>query len=136
MTGKSTESNVPPPSPASSISNSLPSPPFNDAADPDVSIVIPDAEKCQQPKAQTSGLKRNRASDAANIDIHFASLLENVKETTQALVNENKESYAAEENMLFLKSLAPILKRLPARENRIAKMRIQQLLFELEFGDA
>ena len=42
--------------------------------------------------------------------------MQNVKETTQALVNKNKESYAADEDMLFMKSLASILKRLPAEK--------------------
>ena len=49
--------------------------------------------------------------------------------------NNNKEKSAANEDILFIRSLAQILKGLLARENRIANMRIQQLLFELEFGD-
>lgn len=36
----------------------------------------------------------------------------------------------------FLLSCAPVLKRLPVRKNALVKLRIQQLLYEVEFGDA
>ena len=36
---------------------------------------------------------------------------------------------------LFCKSLIPILSSLSAKRNRQAKVKIQQILYELEFGE-
>ena len=66
------------------------SPSIQDSPDPDNSIISPAAEHKQHPKAYRTGLRRKRASDVSNFDKHFATLMENVTETTQALVNENK----------------------------------------------
>ena len=42
--------------------------------------------------------------------------------------NNNKD-------MWFCQSLAPLLKKMPARQNRLAKIKINQLLFDMEFND-
>ena len=40
-----------------------------------------------------------------------------------------------DEDMLFCKSLVPQLKKMPARQNRLAKIKINKLLFDMEFND-
>ena len=40
-----------------------------------------------------------------------------------------------DEATLFCKSLVPVLRKLPARKNRLANLKINQLLFDIEFGD-
>ena len=45
----------------------------------------------------------------------------------------NKEDESAD--ALFCKSLIPTLEALPARENKLAKMDIQKILFTYEFGE-
>ena len=37
---------------------------------------------------------------------------------------------------LFCLSIVPTLKRLPPKKRQLAKLKIQQLLFDLEFGDS
>ena len=39
------------------------------------------------------------------------------------------------EDSLFLKSLIPTLSKLAPKNNKMAKMKIQELLFDLEFGE-
>ncbi|XP_055548199.1 transcription factor Adf-1-like [Wyeomyia smithii] len=51
------------------------------------------------------------------------------------LTNTNTTSTISDPDERFLLSCAPVLKRLSARKNALVKLRIQQLLYEVEFGD-
>ena len=84
VTGKSRESNDPPPPQASSYSNPFSSPSIHDSPDPEAFIISPVAEQKQQPKTHSPGLRRQRATDISNFDMQFASLMKNVTETTWA----------------------------------------------------
>lgn len=55
--------------------------------------------------------------------------------TTERLIKEGSNEAQDNENMLFCKSLVPILDRLNPRESALAKMEIQKVLFNIEFRD-
>ncbi|XP_053696328.1 transcription factor Adf-1-like [Sabethes cyaneus] len=59
--------------------------------------------------------------DHTSEEVHFANTNPSI------MINDPDER--------FLLSCAPVLKRLPARKNALVKLRIQQLLYEVEFGD-
>ena len=46
----------------------------------------------------------------------------------KSLTDENDENY------LFCRSLVPMLKEVPQREKRRAKIKIMQLVYELQYG--
>lgn len=52
-------------------------------------------------------------------------------------VNETSSSQngKCDSDEAFLLSCAPILRRLPSKKNVLARLKIQQILFELEFDD-
>ena len=49
---------------------------------------------------------------------------------------ENLQPKEDSSDMLFCKSIAPILEKLPKRKNRKARLKIQEVLFELEESDS
>ena len=62
----------------------------------------------------------------------FLNLLETMKNINSHISNaENNDDN--DEDMLFVKSLVPQLKRLSNTSRALAKMQIQNLLFRLEF---
>ena len=61
--------------------------------------------------------------------------MKDVTDATKAIMATDNKENIDNEDILFLKSLAPILQQLPPRENRLAKIRMQQILFKLEFGE-
>lgn len=127
VTNKETESNIvlPPSSPAASsidVTNaSLPSSIDN----MNIQVTKP-------------SLKRKRPLENKtlnnSLDFQFANVMRDVNDATKAIIKDNKEN-EEDEDFLFLKSLCPTLKRLSARDNRIAKMQIQKMLFDLEFKE-
>lgn len=40
-----------------------------------------------------------------------------------------------EDILFFCKSIVPLLQRMPARQNRLAKIKINQLLFAMKYND-
>ena len=61
------------------------------------------------------------------------TIMKKIKKIEKDLTMPNEEDF--DEDFLYCRSLVPTLKRLPPRQNRIAKIKISQLLFELEFGE-
>ncbi|XP_028396781.1 uncharacterized protein LOC114532138 [Dendronephthya gigantea] len=69
---------------------------------------------------------KSRAEMAFAVDTMLVKTLKDMQEPT---VTDQ------DEDLLFCKSLVPILKKMPARQNRLAKIKINQLLFDIEFND-
>jgi hypothetical protein len=58
-----------------------------------------------------------------------------VKTLQDIQASTSKSSTVGDDDILFCKSLVPVLKEMSARQNRLAKIKINQLLFEIEFND-
>ena len=58
--------------------------------------------------------------------------MQHLNKLEKELMIPEKEEW---EDSLFCRSLVPTLKRLSARKNKMAKIKISQLLFELEFDE-
>ena len=93
------------------------------------------------PKSITMYYNRPKVHDAQNNDTVLNLIpLESVQPTPAALtpppsegVGKRKRIEYDDEDELFCLSLVPTLKRLGPRNKTIAKMRFQQVLFDLEF---
>ena len=81
--------------------------------------------------------KRQRAQQKAderrdNIDLLLVNALSK-SENSETAAQSSKDEESS--NMLFCKSLVPILESLPPKKNRLARLEIQKLLISLEFDD-
>ena len=85
-------------------------------------------------KRRSVGKKANKT---APIDNELINVIKDMNTATKTLVStaEPKNDTEDNENMLFCKSLAPILDRLTKRDAAIAKMEIQKALFDIEFKE-
>jgi len=92
---------------------------------------------CKSSTLQPTVKKRKNNEDAKkderreNIDSLLVKTLARYDEV------ERKENESNEENSdwLFLRSLVPILQKLPPKKNRLARMDIQKILMNYEFDD-
>ena len=73
--------------------------------------------------------KRKRNEDTAGPKSQILEQLGSIE--MELKKNEEDDN----EDWLFCKSLVPTLKKLPPRKNKLAKIKIGQLLFELEFDE-
>ena len=84
------------------------------------------------------GTKRKAPSSSLsmNSDIMF---LKEMKEVDSKIINrieeEHKESAEICGDTLYCKSLIPILKGLPLKKKRLAKIKVSSLLYDIEFGN-
>ena len=76
--------------------------------------------------------KRKRPSTGG--DDEFLSVIQEMSNTTKSMISEESNK-VDNENMLFCKSLAPVLDRLPKKDAALAKIKIQNVRYELEFKD-
>ncbi len=83
--------------------------------------------------AQASNAKR-KGDPSLVVDTMLVKTLHDIEKREQREETAEKGE-DANGDLLFCKSLFPILQGLPAKKNRFAKMKIQQLLFEVEFGE-
>ena len=74
---------------------------------------------------------KSRADMAYTVDTLLVKTLQDMQEPSSKSTTAGDD----DEDMLFCKSLVPQLKKLPARQNRLAKIKINQLLFDMEFND-
>ena len=96
----------------------------------------PGAQERLPSKPSSSGKKRMKRSTSSNGDDDLLSVINDMNKATKDYLMCEKEPTTDNENMLFCKSLAPILDRLPKRDAALAKMNIQKVLFDLEFKDS
>jgi len=87
------------------------------------------------PKPSSSGKKRGVKRPSSTGDDDIFSVIQDMNKTTKSFLTESRSTEVDNENMLFCKSLAPILDRLPKRDAALAKMKIQNVLFEVEFKE-
>ena len=78
------------------------------------------------PAAKRPREKRKRSDDVTG---QTSQILEQIGCRMELRKNQDDEN----EDSLFCRSLKPTLKKLPPKKNKLAKIKISQLLFELEF---
>ena len=81
-----------------------------------------------------SKLSKGRSDLSTSVDkllIKTLGAMEEKEKVADSAVNEQKHS-----DYLFCNSLVPILRGLPQKKNRYAKMKIQQLLYEIEYEES
>jgi hypothetical protein len=74
---------------------------------------------------------KSRAEMAFAVDTLLVKTLQDMQDPS----SKSTSVVDNDEDMLFCQSLVPLLKKMPARQNRLAKIKINQLLFDLEFND-
>ena len=70
---------------------------------------------------------KNKAKQANAIDEALMTTMDNIQKLREAPLPVEDDI-----DVLFCKSIAPILSNLPPQKNRLAKLKIQTLLYELE----
>jgi len=81
-----------------------------------------------------SKLSKGRSDLSTSVDkmlIKTLGAMEEKEKVADSAVNEQKDS-----DYLFCNSLVPILRGLPPKKNRYAKMKILQLLYEIEYEES
>ena len=118
----------------SNISERLPSP----------STIASSSASLQSTQAQASDDTVQKRKNIDTRDTRKSKKINDRKESIDYLLiealNKTKDEVPAEEkeddkDLLFVKSIVPILKILPPKKNRLAKIEIQQLLLRYEFDE-
>jgi len=115
---------------------------FTNEDEDDISLSIEVQEQSPSPsgtlhhstpaKSMTSS-KKSRKDDLQGF---LTKSLQKVDEQISNIAQESKkEDNMSDSDFLFCVSLVHRLKTLPPRKNRLARMKIEQLLFEIEYGD-
>lgn len=86
---------------------------------------------------QPTYMKRKRREEISDkIDCVLLKTLSEMKETSNETQNmQQNTTEDVDADFMFCKSLIPILKKLPAKKNGLAKIKIQALLYEIEFEE-
>ena len=79
------------------------------------------------------GKRKNRNPETTQ-KVADAELLHQLKKVDAQIEEGQRESEDCED-ALYCKSLVPIMKALPLKKKRLAKIKISQLLFDLEFNE-
>ena len=79
------------------------------------------------------GKRKNRNLETTQ-KVADAELLHQLKKVDAQIEEGQRESEDCED-ALYCKSLVPIMKALPLKKKRLAKIKISQLLFDLEFNE-
>ena len=79
--------------------------------------------------------KKRKQKDVDSLaDEEVATTLKKVNQTTELLISKELRGESEDDaDTLFCRSIIPTLRNLTPRNNKLAKIKIQQFLFELEF---
>ena len=113
------------------ISDTFRSPPST----PSIESFTNTRRPCQKP-----GRKKQREDLANNVDLMLVDSLKDVSAICSSLPRSDRDGKNDhydynDTDALFCKSLIPNLKSLPGKKNKQAKIKIQQLLYQLEFDE-
>ena len=93
-------------------------------------------------KPISSRRKRSTEDAGHTVDKMLVDSLNNVSTVFKTISGNEKEGNTAEKELvedadtLFCRSLITTLQNLPPRKSRQAKIKLQQVLYEIEFDDA
>ena len=93
---------------------------------------VPSRTEFTPPSAKIMKTAKRKADLTIAADAMLIQTLQNLEKGT----NERKEAEETDGDICFCKSLVPILKGFSPKKNRYDKMKIQQLLFDIEFDES
>ena len=106
------------------------------ADEPQFSMPSPSGSVASSCSATTSSLKKRKSTPQAKKargDMSEADLNKSLVDCDELLKKSMSED--VDEDSLYCRSLIPIMRELPKRKKRLAKIKISQLLFDLEYSE-
>lgn len=91
--------------------------------------------KRKSDEAQIKSLKYPKGGPALSMEVDNM-LIKTLESMEKEKPSENVDNQNQDPDSLFCRSLIPILQGLPPQKNRLAKLRMQQLLYEIEFDES
>ena len=96
--------------------------------------------KCKLSPEGSSSYNKKKVKEmtTANMDLRLLQTLQDMNQTTKSILDDGKNESVREPEVddadtLFCKSIIPSLSALEPRKNSLAKIKIQELLYQLEF---
>ena len=87
-------------------------------------------------KNNAKAKKRTQKDVDSLADEDLTTTLKKVNQTTELLISKELRGESEDDaDTLFCRSIIPTLRNLTPRNNKLAKIKIQQFLFELEFEE-
>lgn len=80
-------------------------------------------------------LPKKQKVDIQKMDEQFFTTMKTMNDDLIASMPQNRETEELCEDTMYCKSLIPIMKGLPVRQKRLARMKIDKLFYEIEFGE-
>ena len=122
-------------SPSSSVSSASPFQPASGCSP----LTVPESPCTQSPPTterssikENASKKRKRATTERSAHDPFLQQIKQMDDQLMKIVNKESED---DEATAFCMSLVPVLKDFNKKKLRLAKIKIQQLLYDVEFGD-
>ena len=92
--------------------------------------------QCSKQQRNVKAKKRKQKDVDSLADEELATTLKKVNQTTELLISEELRGESEDDaETLVCRSTIPTLRNLTPRNDKLAKIKIQQLLFELEFEE-
>ena len=93
--------------------------------------------QCSKQQQRNVKAKKRKQKDVDSLaDEELATTLKKVNQTTELLISEELRGESEDDaETLVCRSTIPTLRNLTPRNDKLAKIKIQQLLFELEFEE-
>ena len=92
--------------------------------------------QCSKQQRNVKAKKRKQKNVDSLADEELATTLKKVNQTTELLISKELHGESEDDaDTLFCRSIIPTLRNLTPRNNKLAKIKIQQFLFELEFEE-
>ena len=104
----------------------------------DGGTVAEETETVQTKKAkvvQSNQSQLRKPKQNMSIDNLLMQQLQDVNTQVNEIKHNSPKDHGDDPDYLFCSSLVSRLKSLPQKKNRLARMKIEQLLFEIEYGD-
>lgn len=80
-------------------------------------------------------LPKKQKADIQKMDEQFFTTMKTMNDDLIASIPKSRETEELCEDTMYCKSLIPVMKGLPVRQKRLARMKIDKLLYEIEFGE-
>ncbi|CAB4001871.1 unnamed protein product [Paramuricea clavata] len=87
----------------------------------------------KRPAPCTELFAANRSGNRMNRDVAELMLLKQLSDTDASYKKMAEDE--DDEDLLYCRSLVPILRGMPNKKKRLAKIKINQLLFDIEYND-
>ena len=119
---------------SSQYTPSLGSPQYNGASC-NLTLVSPPYKRASETQKTSSTAPKKRKLSGATKEQEQDLLHMEMLYTLKLMDKQPEKGDAENSNILFLKSLFPILDKLPRKKNGRARMKMQEILFDLEDSD-